>query len=419
MTSGSPTDVLDRAFPAPSDAFDRLVQLRERRRRTRRIAAGAVTMVAVAIVVRRSWVVAGDRVYQPSSDGRLVGYATSCAADPCRPDWIGAAAGDLTTASPVAADGFVFVGSDECCHGSRPFGHLFAFSASCATFPTPCRPVWKATLADGFFGGQPVIVDGHIYVGSSDGTVYAFPTTCAAVRGRCEAVWTARTHGRIAAKVGFGIVTQIVTPARRVRVVPLRRFGIVVVCLPAFVRRVAMRPDVDRPHRRLDQRHRGRRSVRLRLGGGAPPVRRTRVPGSHFMFPTRCSHGCSAAWNFGTTRSARPSPVGWCIWSGPEAPVTRRSMRLACGCRPAARRGGRCRPTTGERSTSVRSPKTPCTWAAGTATCTCSGAVAGATCCDAGAPSEGRWLAYVIYAVVIGGLGLLVVRRRVASRSTG
>ena len=43
----------------------------------------------------------------------------------------------------------------------------------------------------------------------------------------------------------------------------------------------------------------------------------------------------------------------------------------------------------------------------------------GATCCDAGAPSEGRWLAYVIYAVVIGGLGLLVVRRRVASRSTG
>jgi hypothetical protein len=43
----------------------------------------------------------------------------------------------------------------------------------------------------------------------------------------------------------------------------------------------------------------------------------------------------------------------------------------------------------------------------------------GATCCDAGAPSEGRWLAYVIYAVVIGGLGLLVARRRVACRSTG
>ena len=51
MTPTTPTDVWDRAFPAPSDAFDRLVQLRDRRTRTRRIAAGAVTMVAVAIVV--------------------------------------------------------------------------------------------------------------------------------------------------------------------------------------------------------------------------------------------------------------------------------------------------------------------------------------------------------------------------------
>jgi hypothetical protein len=42
-----------------------------------------------------------------------------------------------------------------------------------------------------------------------------------------------------------------------------------------------------------------------------------------------------------------------------------------------------------------------------------------ATCCDAGAPSEGRWVAYLIYALVIGGLGLLVLRRRAASRSPG
>jgi len=42
-----------------------------------------------------------------------------------------------------------------------------------------------------------------------------------------------------------------------------------------------------------------------------------------------------------------------------------------------------------------------------------------ATCCDAGGPSEGRWVAYLVYAAVIGGLGLLVLRRRGASRPPG
>jgi hypothetical protein len=40
-----------------------------------------------------------------------------------------------------------------------------------------------------------------------------------------------------------------------------------------------------------------------------------------------------------------------------------------------------------------------------------------ATCCEAGAPSEGRWVAYLVYAMAIGGLGLLVLRRRGASGS--
>jgi hypothetical protein len=43
----------------------------------------------------------------------------------------------------------------------------------------------------------------------------------------------------------------------------------------------------------------------------------------------------------------------------------------------------------------------------------------GATCCDVGTSSEGRWVAYLVYATVIGGLGLFVLRRRVASRSAG
>jgi len=38
-----------------------------------------------------------------------------------------------------------------------------------------------------------------------------------------------------------------------------------------------------------------------------------------------------------------------------------------------------------------------------------------ATCCEVGAPSEGRWVAYLVYAMAIGGLGLLVLRRRSAA----
>jgi hypothetical protein len=42
-----------------------------------------------------------------------------------------------------------------------------------------------------------------------------------------------------------------------------------------------------------------------------------------------------------------------------------------------------------------------------------------ATCCEAGAPPEGRWVAYLVYATAIGGLALLVLRRRGATSRPG
>jgi len=276
-------DVLERVFPAPEDAFERLSQRRDRHDRNRRIADGALAIgLVVALVAAllgavsrqqrhrpagpitpsniadlglswwgsttqpadsqptvadgRIYVVSSDgtlsafsttcgsdecpplwsstqgvgsmtawgsaivfdgRVYQPSSDGRLVGYPTSCSADPCEPDWVGRAPGNLTSADPAAANGTLFVAANECCHGSRSYGHLFAFAESCGTYPRACRPVWRATLSGGFQGGQPIVAGDRVYVGSKDGTVYAFPTECDAVRGRCAPVWIARTNGPI------------------------------------------------------------------------------------------------------------------------------------------------------------------------------------------------------------------------------
>jgi hypothetical protein len=44
-------DVLERAFPAPEDAFERLAKLRVRRERNRRLADGGVAIVLVAALV--------------------------------------------------------------------------------------------------------------------------------------------------------------------------------------------------------------------------------------------------------------------------------------------------------------------------------------------------------------------------------
>src|SRR5262249_8479112 len=159
-----------------------------------------------------SAIVDGARVYQPTQDAGLVGYPTSCDADPCLPDWVGRADGDLTSADPVAAGGCVFVACDECCRGAKFFGHLFAFAEGCSTYPTPCLPVWRAPLPGGFIGAQPVVAGDRVYVGSKDGTVSAFPIHCTPVAGRCNPLWTAHTRGPVRDPLPTPEGSRIVAP---------------------------------------------------------------------------------------------------------------------------------------------------------------------------------------------------------------
>jgi len=293
-------DVLERTFPAPEGAFERLTSRRNRRERNRRLADGGVAIVLVVALVAalvgavahrrdhvptapitsqnvgrlglawwgptvsagsqpvvadgRVYVLASDgtlsafptecagdrcdaiwtahagvdapsstawasplvdggRVYQPTVDGKLIGYPTSCDATPCAPDWVGQTDGDLTSASPVVAGGYIFVGASECCHGSETYGHLVAFDEMCESDPDPCRPAWTAPLPGGFMGGQPVVAGGRLFVGTRDGTVEAFPIDCAWRSDRCRPIWTARTYGRVPSpKITFTRASRIGAP---------------------------------------------------------------------------------------------------------------------------------------------------------------------------------------------------------------
>jgi outer membrane protein assembly factor BamB len=82
--------------------------------------------------------------------------------------------------SPAVANGVVYVGSTQ--------GNLYAFSASGAgcsgTTPKICQPLWTGTTGSIIYS-SPVVASGVVYVAAGDGKLYAFSATTGAQR------WTA------------------------------------------------------------------------------------------------------------------------------------------------------------------------------------------------------------------------------------
>ena len=493
-------DLLERAFPAPTDAFERLATVRDRRQRNRRIADGGVAIVLVVALIAallgamtrqqrqqpagpitpsniaqlglawwaptvptvsqpivdgervyvlsqdgtlqvfptecpavrcdpiwtakagigssRPWgsaIVADGRVYQPSSDGRLVGYPTSCGADPCRPDWIGAASGDLTSASPVAADGSIFVASDECCHGSRSYGRLFAFDESCAGYPATCHPTWTASLPSGFVGGQPVVAGDRVYVGALDGTVSAFPTRCAPVGGRCRPLWTARTHGRGAANYGFGLprgslnITPLVTDTSTLYVAGGSRVYAFPLscetspCLPRWIGRAGgWVNDIAVS------------SGQVYVSAETPVADGAGFSGRTLVFPTSCRSRCEPISTF----RANSSPVVadgvvYLLGGGPDAGAFDASCIHGGG-------GETCQPLWTLPPNNGGSINFPTATTDALYVNSTDGNLhvfrlgGDATCCTS--PSSGTWahsIGYAaFYAALLGGIAWLVVRRR-------
>ncbi len=222
---------LEPLFPAPENAIEGCLRLRDRKRRNKRIGAIAVAAVITAALIgsllsssvgfrRRpadtgmitptnvstlelSWTgktqrdpasaagltglsVANETLYVISSDdAKLSAFPADCAVDSrrCSTSWTANIPTDpgcrpvpcigFTPAGPAVADGLVFVG------GLHRFN---AFPTDCPT--QTCRPVWIGrTVA---IAHQAVVADGVVYVGTGGGYLYAFPVACA---HRCAPLW--------------------------------------------------------------------------------------------------------------------------------------------------------------------------------------------------------------------------------------
>lgn len=98
----------------------------------------------------------------------------------CSPLWTGTT-GSLIRSSPAVANGVVYVGSSD--------GNLYAFPASCGTGGASCTPLWTATTANAI-DSSPAVANGVIYVGSLDSNLYAYdlnPANAAAKTARPNA----------------------------------------------------------------------------------------------------------------------------------------------------------------------------------------------------------------------------------------
>ena len=124
----------------------------------------------------------------------------SCAGVPktCAPLWTMTPGGQLES-SPAVADGVVYVGGSD--------GKLYAVDAAgvanCGGSPTTCAPLWTATTGGviGEYPSSPAVVGGVVYIGSDDGKLYAFDAAgvngCGGAPKTCAPLWTAATGGHV------------------------------------------------------------------------------------------------------------------------------------------------------------------------------------------------------------------------------
>jgi outer membrane protein assembly factor BamB len=116
-------------------------------------------------------------VFVGSTGGYVYGYPADCTTV-CDANWR-ALATDPTR--PAVADGVVYV-------SGAPDGGLAAVPQDCRSDGAVCEPSWTGDI-HGTPTSDVIVSNGVVYLGSSDGNLYAFPATCEA---RCSPLATIR-----------------------------------------------------------------------------------------------------------------------------------------------------------------------------------------------------------------------------------
>jgi outer membrane protein assembly factor BamB len=117
--------------------------------------------------------------------------------------WTGTTSGVFS--SPVVADGVVYVGSTD--------GRLYAYAVGCNAGGGSCSPLWTAQLGNTV--GVPAVAGGVVYVGSSAGTLgssagtlSAYAVGCNTGGGSCSPLWTAQLGGSSGTFAGAPVVAD-------------------------------------------------------------------------------------------------------------------------------------------------------------------------------------------------------------------
>lgn len=227
-----PPDILERTFPAPPDAFERLVRRQAQRARTRKITEATLALLlAIALVaslvgalalrqqrqeplngpitpsnvsdlglvwasptgvgIEAAPLVVGDHVYVLDYSGRLRVYPTSCGLESCAPQWTEKIGGpsSWTWGAPVASGDRVYVPTST--------GRLLAFSTSCGS-GSDCGPIWSARLGNDMSSASPIVAGGTVYVASdsdSGGLIGAFSEACSLSPRPCAPLWIGELSG--------------------------------------------------------------------------------------------------------------------------------------------------------------------------------------------------------------------------------
>jgi len=105
---------------------------------------------------------------------------------------------DPFTSSPVVANGVVYIGTSD--------GRLMAFDAtgvtSCTSAsPRSCLPLWSTAMSSQAITSTPAVADGVVYIGTQLGVVEGFDaagvTSCVGVPKECFPIWSSTNVGPI------------------------------------------------------------------------------------------------------------------------------------------------------------------------------------------------------------------------------